>query len=172
MRTWRHEGRAESLGLNLMERIIGRKASVFEFVACVKVLVAMRNSFECKRLVALLSLSLCFFCRAYLPLKIKILQTTARGRWRSQVRIHKISTHLGAVVEGEEKEEEPLVWTTLNYRRPLHFVLKIGSLRSNLKFFEQFGYKLFRHEVRIGVNERSFNPSLSAFMSTCVWRCT
>ena len=41
---------------------------------------------------------------------------------------------------------EPSSWKKKNHRRPLHYVLKIGSLKANIEFFKQFGYTLFRHE--------------------------
>jgi catechol 2,3-dioxygenase-like lactoylglutathione lyase family enzyme len=43
--------------------------------------------------------------------------------------------------------DEPLTWTTKGYRRALHWVLKIGSLEANLKFFSKcFGMQVYRHE--------------------------
>lgn len=43
-------------------------------------------------------------------------------------------------------QTEPLAWTSKDYRKPLHWVLKVTSLENSLNFFKLFGLKLFRHE--------------------------
>ena len=119
----------------------------------------MSLSFFYKRRLLLITSILfsfiCKFCVSYLPLnncglrRLHIEDATflpLATRWRKHHRNNNDYCHIAAVGGGNQVEE-PLVWTKKGYRRPLHFVLKIGNLRSNLKFFEQFGYTLFRHEV-------------------------
>ena len=110
-------------------------------------------------LIAVLLLSFCKFCEAYFSLSIRKLRSlqvevsSATG-WPKN-RLKSIDLYHSAATL-RKNHKEPLTWTTEGHRRPLHFVLKIGNLRSNLKFFEQFGYTLFRHEVRKFVNSMSF----------------
>jgi hypothetical protein len=42
---------------------------------------------------------------------------------------------------------DPASWTTPNYRRPLHWVVKVSSLEATLDFFKSFDMKVLRHEV-------------------------
>ena len=102
-------------------------------------------------LIAVLLSSFCKFCEAYFPLSIRKLrnlqvEVSSSTGWPNNRLKSNDFYHSATTIRHNHKE--PLSWTTEGHRRPLHFVLKVGDLRSNLKFFEQFGYTLFRHEVR------------------------
>lgn len=65
---------------------------------------------------------------------------------------------------------EPKIWTLANYRRPVHWVFKIGSLRKNLNFYEEvLGMKVHRHEEFASGCEASCNgPYGGAWSKTMV----
>ena len=54
---------------------------------------------------------------------------------------------LRAASHSVEIDQEPNIWTSPNFRRPLHWVQRVSHLEDTLKFYENnFHFRVYRHE--------------------------
>jgi catechol 2,3-dioxygenase-like lactoylglutathione lyase family enzyme len=57
------------------------------------------------------------------------------------------SFSLHAASNTVEADQEPKVWTSASFRRPLHWVQRVAHLEDTLQFYENnFNFKVYRHE--------------------------